>query len=412
MQRTPAVVAALLMASLALAGCTGGGELDMLVTPSDDPVTQPYIFEATGPSYDNYVWDFGDGFVEEGAEVEHLFGFTNGDVAVTLTASNEGEEEVTIRRSVSLGGTRNVNPQGAMITNSYWINPGDEFVIDASQTIDADGDPLLFRWTCERVADLLPIDTSHAPHGDFGGVPFGVDAWAELDTNLSAEPVDFGTDLCSSLSPSRDSDWSRDVGAIQGSITESGTYVLEVFVRDPKGTPWVGRTNFWVASEDRLKPEPTRTIGPIEGTFQGGAGGEFDGFYHNGQEVGGQNTPPPSEVSGEGNETFDRYVYPFTLDLTTKSGCITFSHDGSTDSGEVVEYTVYRAGSETPSINAQSGDYCWDNTKTLRNAPDGGSQDYEMEFILTQGTQVNFEFTIDLVHDIDNPLHWHELPPI
>jgi hypothetical protein len=406
MQRSLAVWAAIVMTSIAFAGCTSGsGELDMLVTPSDDAVTEAFLFEATGPKFETYSWNFGDGAAAEGAEVEHLFGFTNGEVTVRVTGTNAGEEPVSIAREVSLGGSRNINPQGVLVSSTRWVDPGEPFLMDATESVDEDGDPLLFRWTCERKSDIVAL-AGNDVHEGLGGVPFGVDAWASTDENLSVATTDYGTDFCNSLSPTRDLDWSRENSAVGGSIPDSGGYVIEVFVRDPKGSPWVGRLNLFVSEPERLKPEPIRVVGPIVGTFEGGSGGSGDGLYYNGVTPPGQDesTPPPSEVAGDDGRTFDRYEYEFQLDISALKGDIKFSHSG--ENGEIVEYTVFKTGTTTEEFPAQNGDYSF-GSKVLDNKRNGRPEEYVIAFTLEQGLDIDFKFELTLEHNLD-PQKWYE----
>lgn len=412
MQRTTTLWVALALMSVALAGCTGGGELDMLVTPADDPVMEPFHFEATGPKFDSYTWDFNDGTVMEGAEVDHVFGFTNGKVVVRLTAQNEGEEPQTILREVNLGGSENVPVDGVLTTNTYWIDPNEPFAVSAAESSDPDGDPLLYKWTCQRVADLAPVDTSHPPHEGFGGVPFGVDAWAELG-NVTAEE-DLGADLCSTLDPLTAQPWSLERDSLTGTITESGVYEIELFVRDPKSPPHVSRLGLYVSDPDRLKPNLTQTEA-IAGTFLGGGNGQFQGVYDNGVEVEelGVSTPPPSGQAGE--QTFDRIEKEFTVDMHSLEGEITFSYDcGGEDCGEggpTAQYRIYVKGGSQDTIAATSQGKSI-GKDDIKAKASGFPQDYVLEIsIEPAGAQVNVDFDMTFTKDID-PLNWYELPPV
>ncbi len=411
MQSTTALWAALTLTAIAFAGCIGGGgELDMLVTPSDDPVTEPFHFEATGPKYDVYTWDFNDGTVMEGAEVDHLFGFTNGKVVVRLTAQNEGEEPVAVLREVDLGGSDNVPVDGVLTTSTFWIDPSESFSVSAAESSDPDGDPLLYKWTCQRVADLNPVDTSHPPHEGFGGVPFGVDAWA-VKANVTADQ-DLGSDFCSTLDPTKPQAWSLEMDSLSGTMTESGVYEIELFVRDPKSPPHVSRLGLYVSEPDRLKPNLTQTEA-ITGTFLGGGGGQFQGIYDNGFEVEelGAGTPAPSEAGGEQN--FDLLQHAFSVDMHSLEGEITFSYScGDGECGETTaQYRLYVEGSSQNTISETSQASRTIGKDDIKAKASGFPQDYILEIqIVPAGAQVSVDFDMTFTKDID-PLNWYELPP-
>ena len=253
-KRTPLV--GLLLMSVALAGCAdGGGALGIEVTESSDPVTEPYTFKATG-SADRFLWDFGDGTGQhEGKEVDHTFGFTDGEITVRLTGVT-GEESQVVTRKLTLGTGQNERPQIVMVASSNWATPGEAVRFSGANSTDPDGDPLLFRWTCTY---LGPVGPAHGGHGT-PGLPFGINAFGNVSAAPLPEPdrtVD--GDICPGIS---DTTFSRD-GTVEGGFVETGAYNIDVEVRDPKSPALAARIQVFITDE----VPPVSEVLPLSGSL-------------------------------------------------------------------------------------------------------------------------------------------------
>lgn len=376
------------MLAVALSGCTDSGsdELDMFVTASDDPLTAPFTFKATGSSADTYTWDFGDGLEAEGKEVEHIFGFTDGDVTVKLTACT-GDECESVLRKVPLGGDKNIPPQGDLVATTEWAVVGETVVLDATGATDANGDPILYRWSCERVADIQPpADGGGHDHGA-PGVPFGVNALATYDETLAGGD-DHGASLCADFGFDVTQPWSRDAGKISGNFAESGVYRMDVFVRDPKSASWIGRLDLYVSDS---RPAPTTTI-DFSGSLLAGNQGTIE-------DTCVTLTEEPCPI------TFDREERTFSVDIPNALGTLTFTSgafQGNVDGGarwaiKVGEGTVIPANADSPKLIGPGA---------LINGK-------EYRFIVEiDSANVAVDWTAQLVIENDlNPRHLFEVAP-
>ncbi len=386
MMEAKALWAVVALSAVALSGCTDSGSdtLDMVVTGGADPLADPFTFKATGPAFEQYTWDLGDGTVLDGKEVEHTYGFSNGDVTVKLTACTGGECE-SILRSVPLGGDRNVAPVGSFKATTNWGVTGETIVLDASGSTDDNGDPILYRWACTRLEDLRPPDDggghSHGPPG----VPFGVNALAVHDDTLTGGN-DHGDNLCTDFAAGTEQAWSRDTATISGTFAESGLYRIEVFVRDPKSAAWIGRLDLYVADE---RPEEMITISH-QGTLPGGSGGSVDDNCQAVQDQGGPECP-----------TSDRIEYPFTLEIPIELATITMASDSPTGSAVWMIKNgpaTLASGMPGETVFLGAGGLYNDREYTVVIEIDGG------------GLNVPYDFNMEIDGDMD-PRHLYQLAP-
>lgn len=380
--------AAVTLMAVTLSGCTDSGDdvLGMTVTGGADPLTDPFKFKATGPSAEQYIWDLGDGTILEGKEVEHVYGFTDGDITVKLQACTAGECE-SILRLIPLGGGKNLPPAGAFAVTSNWAEVGETFVLDASASTDSNGDPILYRWSCERLEDLRPPDDggghSHGPPG----VPFGVNALASYDASLSGGD-DHGDNLCADFAVGASQPWSATAATISGQFTEPGLYRWDVFVRDPKSAAWIGRLDLYVSPAGE-RPEPESLVS-FSGTLPGGSGGNIDEQCSFVQAQGGPECP-----------TTDWVEHPFTVQVPNDLATVTFTGGGTTGNAlwgiKAGETVIVAPTDESPKFLAPL---------TFING-----REYTVVFT-TDGPSANVPYNIDIV--IENqldPRHLYQLPP-
>ena len=151
--RVPLVLAA--AAALLAAGCTdklGFSEAASL----DDPafVVEPEsgdkdtVFKVdAGKLADGMeaTWDFGDGTILSGRTAEHAYGFTNGEMTITLLLTKDGKQGIATR-TVTLGTGKNANPTARLTASPTWAEVGKPVSLDA-RPADADKDPLKVAWS-------------------------------------------------------------------------------------------------------------------------------------------------------------------------------------------------------------------------------------------------------------------------
>jgi hypothetical protein len=373
MRNAPLV--ALCMAAVALAGCSGSDALDIKFTPADDPVTQPTVFEATGAA-DRFVWDFNDGSgTHEGRRVEHTFGFTDGQVAVRLTAF-KGDAPTVITKAVTLGSGQNQNPQPAMVGTTDWTTPGATVRLSGATSTDADGDPLLYRWTCRRAGDALPSHL-HA-HSGQGGVPFGVQVLGMESADVPAAERSVAGDLCENLA---DNTFSRQA-TVEGAFTATGVYDVDVAIRDPKSPAFVARMRIFVTDS----MPPTTTTHTFSGALTVGSGGSLQ-----------------DAMNEAGNPTgivWDRVEEAFTVPLPNTAGTITFTATPQVPGVGTVTFEVKAAGAI---IIAQTSA---ESVTLPKNALRNGL-DYVVEFTLDDGALVDYTWTLETTNDM-TPTHLWE----
>ncbi len=376
MQKSKGLMAALLFTVMSLAGCAGDdGTLAIKVTPADDPLTQPFTFEATGPG-DTFVWDFNDGTgPKEGRKVEHTFGFTDGDVTVRVTATTADGPQ-TASTKVTLGTGRNANPEPAMVATSDWLTPGETIRISAADTTDSDGDPILYRWNCNARGQPLPAHNDD--HGT-GGIPFGVQVLATVGGNITGEATAIDGDLCAGVEA--DDSFTRN-GIIEGSFTETGVYDIDVEIRDPKSPTFIGRLTVFVTAD---KPPAVSTL-QLTGSLTFGSGGNVQSTM--------------DELGNPSGITWDEDTQTFQVPLPGKSSTITWDYSGAP--GSEATYELLAGGS--PVVPATS-----DGSVTLDAGRIRNLQTYEVVFQLAQGGNVDFTWTIEVVNDM-KPTHLYEAP--
>lgn len=158
--RTPLLLSLLLVGSL-LAGCT-----DKLSLSGDEgaPATTTEGGFALSPEKGgkdtvftvdagklaskaaNLTWDFGDGRAAYGGRAEHVYGFTNGRMTITLLATGDDGKQSIFQRSVVLGSGENKAPTVTARAARSWIEANQPVNLTATGR-DTDRDPLNYLWT-------------------------------------------------------------------------------------------------------------------------------------------------------------------------------------------------------------------------------------------------------------------------
>ena len=151
--RVPLVLLA--AGALLAAGCTGKLGLSnaasiedpsFTVTPESGDASTTFSVDA-GKLADGMeaTWDFGDGTILTGRTASHAYGFTNGEMTITLLLSKDGEQGIATR-TVKLGTGKNASPTARLTASPTWAEVGKPVSLDA-RPADADKDPLKVAWS-------------------------------------------------------------------------------------------------------------------------------------------------------------------------------------------------------------------------------------------------------------------------
>lgn len=139
------------MLSVAFAGCSGDdgpATADFSATPLNADKSS-YKFDAGNSSGKGlvYTWDFGDQSPPgTGPVVEHTYQYLNGKYTVTLSVVGSDGTKAEKAEKVQVGAGQNTIPVLFLTTDKRWIAPGESVTFDATQSFDADGDPIVFKW--------------------------------------------------------------------------------------------------------------------------------------------------------------------------------------------------------------------------------------------------------------------------
>ena len=272
---------AVVLTAVALAGCSEGGDDGgphgfTIVSEPSDPVTEPYVFRAT-VSADTYQWDLGDGTpVQEGREVEYVYGFADGTVKPKLTTIAGGERTTYPPRTLVLGTGQNTVPDLVMAVSWNWVTVGEPITFSGALSEDADGDALLYSWFCVRQSGIGPAGAGHA-HAGAGGITYGASGPDPVPvqllngTDVPTADTDHGGGICAKMGSGG---FSRDA-TITGSFDEPGIYKITMLGKDPKTPSIPGSTLVYVTAPDQPRIEGPVTI-PFEGSMQFGVPQQLD----------------------------------------------------------------------------------------------------------------------------------------
>lgn len=242
------LVATLLVAG-ALAGCTDklsfgsaadDGSFSLSPTEGDKDTT----FRVSAPKALrtlNLTWEWGDGTRSYGVDAEHVYGFTNGVMPITLIATGtEGLPQVATK-TVTLGTGENALPTGSMAHTKTWVEAGRPVNLSVSNGRDADKDPLTYLWTYTVLSGGVASDGHDHDHG--GSAP---------SPQAGGETVIDGT-----------------TQRVAVTFDAPGTYDVKVRIRDPKGGEAVDNKTISVSKHI---PATQLTI-PFSGRLAAGTAG-------------------------------------------------------------------------------------------------------------------------------------------
>lgn len=156
--RIPTFLLTAVMLSVAFAGCSGNdgpATADFSATALNADKST-YRFDAGNSSGSGlvYTWDFGDQSPPgTGEVVEHTYQYPNGKYTVTLTVKDADGVESEKKDKVQVGEGQNTVPVLYLSADTRWIAPGGSVTFDATQSFDADGDPIIFKWDFNDLRD-------------------------------------------------------------------------------------------------------------------------------------------------------------------------------------------------------------------------------------------------------------------
>lgn len=374
-----ALLAAVLMSAVALAGCTGdgggGGAVRIVETPAD-PMSEPYVFEAA-VSADEYKWDMGDGRRLAGEQVSHVFGVNDGTFNVKLTTVSGGEEETHAPLTVTVGAgdAANAAPDFRLDFEWTWVQVGEEVSFSAASSSDPDGDTLLFSWFCRRTSDIGFAGAGHA-HAP-GGVQFGSGSASTIPTrvlNGTGVPSPEATvdgDMCADMgSPNQ---FTTDA-TIRGAFTESGIYEVTMLAKDPVHPTEPAVRAFYVTDFARQDPVYNETF---SGTIQTGVPGEFD---------------PVAEAAGQQDHI---QTHSFSIDYPILGAFAGISTDDGDGVPVEIEYEVLKGTSSKHGPN---------DDDMQKGAGDLTQGDYTINVYLRQGSNVGYDVDLTVEYETNPDL--------
>ncbi len=273
-----AALVALLMASVALAGCSGSADdgAPFTVKQAKDPITEPFTFTAK-VNADEYKWELGDGKAPKfGKTIEYVYGFTDGEVRAKLTTTKDTVVTVHPAKTLVLGSGQNAKPAFQLDVEHNWVQAGEQVTLSGASSTDADNDPLLFNWFCVRQSDIGPAGAGHA-HGP-GGVAYGstgpdpIPARVLNGTDVPAADRNVQGDLCANMAG--DGFFSTNA-TLRGAFETAGIYKVTMLAKDPKTSSLPGSILIYVTDAPR---QTEVEVIELTGSLGTGKPAELDGL--------------------------------------------------------------------------------------------------------------------------------------
>lgn len=381
-----ALLTVVTLMAVTLSGCTseddGGVHGFVIKSTPTDPVTEPFVFEATVGG-DSYEWDLGDGRAKQsGKSLEYVYGFTDGVVKPKLTVTSGGEATTYTARSITLGTGANQDPSLQMSVEWDWITAGEAVTISGAGSTDPDGDPLLFSWFCQRVSGIgiVAAGGGHA-HAGGGGSGFGsggvesVPAILLNGTDVPAADVDITGDFCTELT-ARSSSFTEEA-TLRGAFEEPGIYKVTMLAKDPKTPSVPGSRLLYVAPAEYPRLEGPVTY-EVAGTFQNGVPASLD---------------PVMAQLEQGAHIAD-HPFPVTYPLVAFDLDFNFDDGGGTN---VVTYQLIKPNGDAKSPEESSDDLSRTDAGYLTH----GSADHRLRVYARQGVDLSYDATITLTYETD-----------
>lgn len=200
----------LVLAALVLSGCTDKLSLSGIAS-EDEPFELAPLkgdgktsFHVATQASGDVTWDFGDGKTANGASADHVYGFTNGVVTITMIATAADGKQSIATRTVTLGTGNNAKPTVSLSFSSSWVEVRKNVTL-TGRGYDSDRDPLTYLWTYRIISGGVASDGHDHAHDSGADKPN--DEFV-LDGSTNTNSVTFDA---------------------------PGKYAVKVRVRDPKG---------------------------------------------------------------------------------------------------------------------------------------------------------------------------------
>ncbi len=308
-----ALFLAVSLIAVTLAGCTeptdtADGAIKILGMPVD-PATEPVRLEAA-VSADEYKWKMGDGRpMLTGKTIEHIYGVSDATFRVELTTISGGESKTHAPLVIEFGTGINTAPSFVLELENNWVQVGEEVSFSAAGSTDAENDPLLLQWFCQRKSDITISAPGHHGAGA-GGVQFGsgsASAFPVLLMNDTAPAADRTVtgDFCDGISLAGFAQES----VVRGAFAASGIYEVTLAAKDPANPNVATTATVYVTDFPRIE-EPV--IHTFADTIQYGAPEQFD------------------SIGAQAEQSEHIRTHDFDIEFPILSLTAVLSHDGGT----------------------------------------------------------------------------------
>ncbi len=242
--------------AVTLAGCTeptdtADGAIKILGMPAD-PKTEAVRLEATVTA-DEYKWKMGDGRpMLTTKSIEHIYGVSDGKFRVELTTVKGGESTIHAPLNIEFGTGQNSAPSFLLELENNWVQVGEEVTLSAAGSTDAENDPLLLQWFCQRKSDI--VISTEGGHPPPPGVAFGSGSAAAFPvqvmngTDVPAADRTVTGDLCENIGTGG---FSQETG-IRGAFATKGIYEITLAAKDPANPNVASTATLYVTDFARI----------------------------------------------------------------------------------------------------------------------------------------------------------------
>ncbi|HUR61572.1 MAG TPA: hypothetical protein VM286_04330 [Candidatus Thermoplasmatota archaeon] len=295
MQSPRALLVALTLTTLLLAGCSGGSSDGGFTVKAPAQPGGAYEFTADVKA-DEYTWDLGDHLtVASGKTVSHTYDFKDGEITVTLKTTTGGDVK-EYNQKVIVGSGTNQKATFLMEAQTDWAITGETIKFSAARSSDPEHDPLRFSWSCLRTADAVRVAAhTHPVVGQpFASPPAGSVTTGKTNRTLPSPDQTLSGDFCEALGPGTAP--STSMTTIAGSFQKTGIYSIYLLAADGAHPTTSGEYKIYVTSPaDRPNPVVRKVV---SGTLTGGAGGVVNNVCRN------ENNPSPQDCD-QAHDSFE-----------------------------------------------------------------------------------------------------------
>lgn len=405
-----AVVAALTMSTVALAGCgsapSGGTDAIRVENLGAPGGPGPYRFTALVASEGEYTWDLGDHLtVKTGQTVEHTYDFKDsapdrrgqpGNVTVTLRVT-EGGAAKAHTATFRLGTGLNKSPTFVLDSRTNWAVLGEPVTFSAARSADADGDNLRYSWQClvDTPGEKLVNKGLH-PHSGLPAYkppsPGSVTSYLVSNLTLPEPTQVFSGDLCDALSAGTDP--STEAATIQGSFSRRGLYKVFLYGSDGAHPQVSGSFDIYVTRPDE-RPAPWQRL-----TFMANLTAGFDPANTGvGLESFCDQVPPPAQ-----QESCDHATWDLEFPLPPLEGYFNVTYNdrasGAPAATNNVTWALKRGGASGSTVASGTSP----NGHAMFPAAYLLPGEFTVDVRLKQGSQVQVRIQVDARLNVDPQL--------